>query len=86
MRVVLRPQAEYQLKRMLVVERLADRENLRATQNEIDARVEEIARRNNHEASQVWLQLEKSGQLQALEAEITEDKVFEYLKSQNTVA
>jgi trigger factor len=86
MRQILRPQAESGLKRMLVVERLADREGLRATQDEIDARVEEIAARHDRNVSEVWLQLEKSGQLQALENEITEDKVFEYLLSQNTVA
>ncbi|HYH80691.1 MAG TPA: trigger factor, partial [Longimicrobium sp.] len=42
-REMLRPQAEATLKRMLVVETLADREGLRATQDEVDARVEQIA-------------------------------------------
>ncbi|MDQ3555334.1 MAG: trigger factor [Gemmatimonadota bacterium] len=86
MQQILRPQAEGTLKRMLVVEHLAEREGLRATQDEVDARVEEIAARHERSASEVWLQLEKSGQLQALENEITEDKVFEHLLSQNTVA
>ncbi len=81
----LRPQAEWTLKRMMVVESLAEREGLRATQDEIDARVEELAQRHERTLSEVWLQLEKSGQLDALEREITEDKVFGYLKSLNTV-
>ncbi len=82
----LRPQAALSLKRMMVVETLADTEGLRATQDEIDARVEEMAKSHDRSPSEVWIQLEKSGQLEALEREITEDKVFDYLMSQNTVA
>lgn len=85
MRQALRPQAEVALKRMMVVERLAEREELRATPDEVDARVEELAAQHERTPSEVWLQLEKSGQLQALENEITEDKVWEYLLAQNTV-
>jgi trigger factor len=86
MRSALRPQAEWSLKRMLVVEKLAEREGLQATQDEIDQRVEALAKQHERSPSEVWLQLEKSGQLEALEREITEDKVFEYLLSQSTVA
>ena len=85
-RALMRPQAEAALKRMLVVEHLADREGLRATQDEVDARVEELASEHGRAVSDVWLELEKSGQLDALESQITEDKVFRYLESQNTVA
>ena len=85
-RETLRPQAEEGLKRMMVVERIAEERGLRATQDEIDARVEELALRGGRTPGEVWLQLEKSGQLQALENEVTEEKVFEYLKSQNTVS
>ncbi|HET8655888.1 MAG TPA: trigger factor [Longimicrobiaceae bacterium] len=82
----LRPQAEAGLKRMLVMDRLAEQEGLQATQDEIDARVEELATKNDRSPSEVWLQLEKSGQLEMLEREITESKVFDYLVAQNTVA
>jgi trigger factor len=85
-RLTLRPQAEQSLKRMLVVERVAEAQGLRATQDEIDSRVEELAERYGRSPSEVWLQLEKSGELQALESQITEDKVLEWLKSQNTIA
>jgi FKBP-type peptidyl-prolyl cis-trans isomerase (trigger factor) len=70
---------------MLVIETLADREGLRATQDEVDARVEALAQAHGRTPSDVWLELEKSGQLQSLEAEITEDKVFDWLRGQNTV-
>jgi trigger factor len=86
MRMSLRPQAEWSLKQMMVVERIAEAEGLRATQDEVDARVEEIARKHDRSPSEVWITLEKSGQLETLEREIMEDKVFEHLKSLNTVA
>ena len=85
-RQLLRPQAEGSLKRMLVVEHLADREGLRATQDEVDERVEKLAESHGRSPGDVWLELEKTGQLQALELEITEDKVFDWLRRQNNVA
>jgi trigger factor len=81
----LRPQAVSTLQRMLVIERIAERQELRATQDEVDERIEQLAQKHEREPREVWLQLEKSGQLETLEREITEDKVFEYLKSQNAV-
>ncbi len=86
MRAVFRPQAEAALKRMLVVESLADREGLRATADEVDERVEKLAEQHGVSPGDAWLQLEKSGQLQSLENEITEEKVFAFLKSRNSVA
>ncbi|HET7463914.1 MAG TPA: trigger factor [Longimicrobium sp.] len=83
-REMLRPQAEATLKRMLVVETLADREGLRATQDDVDARVEQLAEQHGQGLSDVWLQLEKSGQLQQIEADITETKVLEWLRQHNT--
>jgi len=82
----LRPQAEWGLKRTLIVERIAEQEGLRASQDEIDERVDALASKHDRSPSEVWIQLEKSGQLEVLEREITEEKVFEFLKSQNTVA
>ncbi|MEX2572271.1 MAG: trigger factor [Gemmatimonadota bacterium] len=82
----VRPQAEWGLKRTLVVERVAELEGLRATQDEIDERVDALAAQHDRPPSEVWIQLEKSGQLETLEREITEEKVFGFLKSQNTVA
>ena len=84
-REMMRPQAETALKRILVIESLADTQGLRATQDEVDARVELLAQAHGRSPSDVWLELEKSGQLQGLEAEITEEKVFEWLRAQNTV-
>ncbi len=81
----LRPQAQQALRRMLVVERLAEQEGLRATQDEIDERIDALAGRHGNSPSEVYIQLEKTGQLEALEREITEDKVFAHLASQNQI-
>lgn len=81
----LRPAGERQVKRMMVLERVAETESLHATQDEVDQRVEEMAERWGRSPGDVWAQLQKSGRLQQLEEEITEDKVFDYLLSQSTV-
>jgi trigger factor len=83
-REMMRPQAETAIKRMLVVETLADREGLRATSDDLDQRVEALAQQHGRQPGDVWLELEKSGQLQQLESQITEDKVLEWLRQQNT--
>lgn len=83
LRTFMRPQAEAGLKRMMVVEHIADREGLRATADDVDARVEELAAKHGRSPSDVWVELERSGQMQALESEITEDKVFQHLRERN---
>lgn len=86
MRGMLRPQAELGLKQILVTERIAEQEGLRATQDEIDERVEALAEQHGRSPGEVWIQLEKAGQLDVLEREITEDKVFRFLLEKNHVA
>ncbi len=86
LRTVMRPQAEAALKRMMVVEHIAEREGLRPTADDVDARVEALAEQHGRTPSDLWVELERTGQMQALEAEILEDKVFEHLRSRNTVA
>ena len=76
----MRPQAEAALKRMMVVEHLAEREGLRATADDVDARVEKLAEQHGRTPSDLWVELERTGQMQALESEIMEEKVFEHLQ------
>ncbi len=85
MREAARSAAERGLKRMLVIEHVADAQGLRATEEEIEARIEEIARDNDLPAGRVRSQLEKSGRIDAIRSELTEKKVFEYLKSESTI-
>ena len=81
----LRPRAVQGVKRFLVVERMAEEHGLKATEDEIDARIEEIAERSDANPADVYGRLQRSGQLEQLEREITERKVFGFLKEQSTI-
>jgi trigger factor len=81
----LRPEAEKAVRRILLVDRVAEQQGLKATEDEVDERVQAIAESNNAKPAQVYAQLQKSGNLDSLEREITEQKVYDFLKSQSTV-
>lgn len=80
-----RPEARRAVQRVLVVERIAETQNLAATEDEVDARIEEIAERSGASASEVYARLQKAGRLESLEREITERKVFEFLKQKSEI-
>jgi trigger factor len=77
--------AERQVKRDLIIETIAQREGLAATEADIDARVADVAAKRNANPGQVYASLQKAGRIKELERSITEDKVFEWLFKQNTV-
>jgi trigger factor len=79
------PEAEEALRRMLVIERIAEMESLSATGDEVEAKVEELASRINRPVPEVRTQLRKGNRLSEIEREITEEKVFDYLKSLSTI-
>lgn len=81
MRQQLWPAGEAALKRMLVIERVAEMEALQATPAEVEAKLDEVADRLGRPRSEVVGQFRKSGRLGELEQEITEEKVFQYLLS-----
>ena len=81
----LRPEAERVVQRILLIERVAESQGLTTTEDEIDARIEEIAAANDTEPAKVYAQLQKSGRIEALERELTERKVFDFLKSQSEI-
>jgi len=77
--------AEAQVRRDLVLDHVARSNNLRATEEEIDTRVAEIATRRSAQPGEVYSQLQKAGQLKELEQRLTEDKVWDFLLSHCTV-
>lgn len=81
----LRPQAERAVKRVLLVDRIADTQGLQASEEELDQRVEEIAEQNDTTPARVYANLQKAGRLEQLEQQITEDKVFEFLKGESKI-
>jgi trigger factor len=80
-----RPAADRQVRRDLIVETIADREGLKATEADIDDRVAEVAAKRDEDPGRVYASLQKSGRLRELESSITEDKVFAWLLARNEV-
>lgn len=79
------PIAERQIRRDLIIDTIAERENLAATEKDIDDRITEQAEKRNLKPSEVYASLEKAGRIKEIERSITEDKVFEWLISRNDI-
>jgi trigger factor len=79
------PIAETQVKRDLVLDALVETHTLRATEQELDARIGKMAEARNVPASQLYASLEKAKRLPEIERAITEEKVFDFLLPQSTV-
>ena len=80
-----RPLAERQVRRDLIIETIADKENLRATEADLDDRIAELAKKRNADPGQVYASLQKAGRLKEIEHGLTEEKVFKWLLERNTV-
>ena len=79
------PQSEHAVKRILAIDRLAETQGLRATEEELDSRIEEIAEKSGDAPAKIYATLQKSERLEALEREITDRKVFDFLKEQSEI-
>lgn len=77
--------AEHQVRRDLVIEAIAEREKLAATEQDVDDKVTELAEKRGANAGEVYATLQKAGRLQEMERSITEDRVFAWLLARNTV-
>ena len=77
--------AESQVRRDLVLDYVVESQNLRATEAELDERIQQLAARRNMPAAQLYASLEKAKRLRDVARSITEEKVFAYLLSQSTV-
>ncbi|HKC38313.1 MAG TPA: trigger factor [Gemmatimonadales bacterium] len=80
-----RTAAESQVRRDLVLDHVVESQNLRATEAELDERIQQLAERRNMPAAQLYASLEKAKRLRDVARSITEEKVFAYLLSQSTV-
>ena len=80
-----RPIAEVHVKRDLVMEAVAETEQLKATEEEIDGRIAEIAAARKTSVKDVYATLQKSKRLAEIERNLTEEKVFSHLLAQSTI-
>jgi trigger factor len=85
-RTEFRPVAERQVRRDLIIETIAERESLKATEADIDDRIADVASKRGADPGQLYASLQKSGRLREIEQSITEDKVFKWLLEKNEVA
>lgn len=81
----VRPRAERQIKRHLILERLTEREGLAATEAEVDERIREIAEAEGVEPGEVRRQLTRDDRMESLRRQVAAEKVFAYLKEQSSV-
>lgn len=77
--------AESQVRRDLVLDFVVEKEQLRATEADLDQRIQELAERRGIPAAQLYASLEKAKRLRDVARSITEEKVFAHLLSQSTV-
>ena len=84
-RAKMLPEAERAVKRAVVIERVAEVEELEATPDEVEARVAEIAGRGGVDPVEVRRQLVQSDRMEGLAREITAAKVIEFLKSRSRI-
>jgi trigger factor len=77
--------AEKQVKRDLTLDALIEAHGLRATEAELDQRINAMAEARGAPASQVYASLQKANRLQEMERLLTEEKVFDFLLKQSTI-
>ena len=81
----IRPEAERAIKRILLIDQIAEAHSLQATEDDIDDRIEEIAQANKTDAAKVYAELQKAGRIETLERELTERAVFDFLFEQSEI-
>ena len=80
-----RPVAEAQVRRDLVLDAVAEANQLYASEKDVDARIAELAAARNVTPAQLYASLEKANRLKELEHGVTEEKTFAFLLGQSTV-
>ena len=77
--------AEKQVRRDMLIDALAEQNELTATEKDVDDRVASVAEQRGTDPGQVYASLQKAGRLPEIERSITEEKVFEWLIARNEI-
>jgi trigger factor len=80
-----RPMAERQVRRDVVIDHIAGKEKLAATEKDVDDKIAELATQRGLKVGELYASLQKAGRLREIERSITEDRVFAWLLERNTV-
>jgi trigger factor len=77
--------AERQVRRDMIIDAIAEQQQLAATEKDVDDRVAAVAEQRGSDPGQVYTSLQKAGRLPEIERSITEEKVFEWLIARNEI-
>ena len=77
--------AERQVRRDMIIDAIAEQQQLTATEKDVDDRVAKVAEQRGTDPGQVYSSLQKAGRLPEIERSITEEKVFEWLIARNEI-
>ena len=81
----IRPSSEFAVRRELMVDRIVAEHDLRASEEEVGARVEALARDMGEPSGKVLARLRKSGGLRTIERQLTEARLFDFLRGQSEI-
>lgn len=81
----IRGMAERQVRRDLILDTIAERKKLAASEGDVDDKVAELAAKRGMEPGALYASLQKAGRLRELERSITEERVFSWLLAKNTI-
>jgi trigger factor len=77
--------AEKQVRRDMIIDAIAEQQQLTATEKDVDDRIAGVADQRGTDPGQVYTSLQKAGRLPEIERSITEEKVFEWLIARNEI-
>ncbi len=84
-RAEARPAAVWGIKRTLVLQRVARDEGFEATREEVQERLQRLAKRAGRPVGEIRARMAKSGELRDLESRIVEEKVLRHLREQSQI-
>lgn len=79
----LMEQAEFTAKRDLLLDRLAEDHGLEASEEEVDAKIEAIAERARQSPADIYSALQRAGNLDAIQQQLTARNVRDFLRRQS---
>ncbi|MCY4399868.1 MAG: trigger factor [Gemmatimonadetes bacterium] len=81
----IRPASEFAVRRELVADRIVADHDLRPSEDEVGARVEALARDMGEPRGKVLARLRKSGGLRTIERQLTEARLFDFLRGRSDI-
>jgi trigger factor len=86
MRQQLRDQAVSRIKRELLIEEIAKRENIAVEEGDVDADLKRLAERTEQRIEYIRRQMEQAGALESIRRNILSDKVLDFVAGRCTVS